>query len=110
MIFSSEPVEEEMDTQALTELNGQLLLEEFPEFEELSLEPLYLPDERLAYVRDFTWNPPDGAPVRQSQLYYVEEERGYTATATTSIELFPRFEKVFQQIFGGLVFGAARVP
>jgi hypothetical protein len=104
VIFSSEPLDEGIDTLALTELNGQHLQDEFPGYEEVSLEPLYLEDGRLAYLRMFTWAPDDSDSVTQLQLYFVEDGRGYTATATSTVESFSRFEKVFRQILGGLEF------
>ena len=38
----------------------------------------------------------------QIQLYYAENGRGYTATATTPSTQFERFELQFRQLLGGL--------
>ena len=57
---------------------------------------------KSGYIRRFEWTPPDGVAVTQIQLYYAEEGRGYTATATTPSTQFERFEMQFRQLLGGL--------
>jgi hypothetical protein len=57
---------------------------------------------RHGFLRQFRWTPQDGPPVTQIQLYYVDEGRGFTATATTPSESFPDLELLLRQTLLGL--------
>jgi hypothetical protein len=98
VIFSSEPLEEGVDLERYALMQGELLGKEFPGYRELAFEPMRMLGHRHGYLRRFQWNPPDGAEVTQIQLYCVEGERGYTATATTVATNFPAVEPVLTDI------------
>jgi hypothetical protein len=83
VIFSSEPLNESFTTEEYAQVQSDLLMGEFPNYREISLEEFALRDEGVAVMRVFGWSPPDGDPVTQMQMYYVVAGRGYTATATT---------------------------
>ena len=69
---------------------------------EFAFEPARMLGGKSGYIRRFEWTPPDGVAVTQIQLYYAEDGRGYTATATTPSTQFERFEMQFRQLLGGL--------
>jgi hypothetical protein len=102
VIASSEPVSSELDTKAYAEQQASLLREEFPGFKEHVFEPATLFGGRDGYIRRFEWTP-DGSPVVQIQIYYVEDGRAYTATATTTSGDFEKFELVLTEIIDGLL-------
>jgi hypothetical protein len=82
VITSSEPLDPEVTTSEYATRQGELLRSEFPGFEELSFDATRLLGNRDGYLRRFRWHPPDGRAVLQVQMYFVEDGRGYTATAT----------------------------
>jgi hypothetical protein len=92
VIASSEPLDPSIDTKKYAEVQGDLLENEFPEFESFSFEETDVFGRGTGYIRRFQWQPPDGVPVMQMQLYYAESGTGYTATATTPSSEFPRYE------------------
>lgn len=102
VIASSEPLDQGIDTQRYAEVQGELLRKEFPGYREFAFEPTKMLGDRQGYIRRFEWTPPDGVAVTQIQLYYAENGRGYTATATTPTTDFERFEMQFRQLLGGL--------
>jgi hypothetical protein len=106
VIASSEPVETFLETEQYAEVQGELLREEFPGYRELSFTRIELRDGRSACQRLFQWHPPDGVPVQQMQLYFVEEARGYTATATAPVTAFERHLGEFEQILRSLALSA----
>ena len=65
---------------------------------------------RQCYVREFEWKPQDGVPVTQIQLYYTEDGRGYTATATTPSSHFPTVAVELRQLLSGLTIDRLRDP
>ena len=79
-----------------------MLRDEFPGYQELAFEETELFGGRRGYIRQFEWSPPDGVRVSQIQLYYTEDGRGYTATATTPKDNFPGVELVLRQLLSGL--------
>jgi hypothetical protein len=83
IIASSEPLDPTVDTDSYATVQGDLVRKEFPEYDEKSFERVSILGGREGYMREFEWTPEDGAGVTQLQLYYAENGRGYTATATT---------------------------
>jgi tetratricopeptide (TPR) repeat protein len=83
VIASSEPLEPGISTETYADVQGQLLEAEFPGYREFSFEWVSLLGGRQTRLRRFEWVPPDGEPVTQVQIYYVQEGRGFTTTATT---------------------------
>ena len=82
VIASSEHLGTPMTSEEYADVQGKLLGEEFPEYEEHRLEPVLIDGADSAFLREFAWSPPDGERVRQIQLYAVVDNRGVTATAT----------------------------
>ena len=107
VIASSEPLDPGIDTEHYATVQGDLLVAEFPGYEEHSFEPAELLGGRSALVRRFRWLPPDGEAVTQIQIYYAEAGRGYTATATTPESNFPAMELQLQEILERLVISAS---
>lgn len=102
VIVSSEPIDPSIDVDRYVALQGELLDTEFTGYYEESLEPAEVFGGRRGYIRRFGWSPPDGVPVRQIQVYAVEEGYGYTATATTPLTQYDRFEALFEDVIASL--------
>jgi hypothetical protein len=102
VIASSEPLDPTIDTDGYAEAQGDLLRGEFPGYREMTFEKLQIFGSRQGYLRQFEWTPPDGQPVTQIQLYYAENGRGYTATATTPSANFPAVQVELRQLLAGL--------
>lgn len=105
VIASSEPLDPSINTKRYAEVQGELLSSEdegFPGYREFQFGPTEVLEGRKGYMRRFEWIPPDGDPVTQIQLYYVDNGRGYTATATTPSANVQDFELVLRQLLGEL--------
>jgi hypothetical protein len=102
VIASSEPLDASTDTERYADLQGELLRQEFPGYRESVFGRISLFGGHEGYMRRFEWEPPNSEPVTQMQLYYAENGRGYTATATTPSTQIRRFELLLRQILGGL--------
>ena len=102
VIASSEPIDPSVSSEQYAWRQGELVREEFPGYEELSFGPRQLFGARLGYERRFRWQPPDGVPIQQIQLYYVEAARGYTATATTTVTNFGCLHAELERVLSGL--------
>lgn len=104
VIASTEPLDPNIDAQWYAEVQGDLLRRGFREYREFYFGPTRVFGGRQGYMRRFEWTPPeaDAVPVTQLQLYYAENGRGYTATATTPTSQIQRFELLLRQILGGL--------
>jgi tetratricopeptide (TPR) repeat protein len=104
VIASSEPLDPSIQTDQYASVQGDLLRngKDFPEYEEKSFEAIPIFGGRFGYMRHFEWTPPNGDRVAQLQLYYADNGRGYTATATTPATAFPERELVLRQILAGL--------
>ena len=102
VIASSEPLDPGIDTDQYASVQGDLLRTEFPAYEEKAFDQVEIFGGRTGYLRHFQWTPPDGEPVTQLQLYYAQNGRGYTATATTPATAFPARELLLRQILLGL--------
>lgn len=92
VIVSCEPLQPEADSRTYAEAQGELLREEFPQYSEQSFAPRTVFGDRAGFVRRFDWHPDDGEAVAQIQLYYAADGRGWTATATASVEDFAECE------------------
>jgi hypothetical protein len=105
VIASSEPLDPSIDTLRYAVVQGELLKSEFPGYTEFTFEPTTVLGDRDGYSRQFEWTPPDSSPVTQIQLYYVENGRGYTATATSLSSNFSRNELQLEKLLNGLTIG-----
>jgi hypothetical protein len=103
VIASSEPLSPEMDTRQYADEQGKLLRGEFFGYREHAFEEARIFGRRTGFIRRFQWDPPDGVTVMQVQLYYAEASRGFTATATTPLVHFPRYEEELRAVLDGLV-------
>lgn len=92
VIASSEPLAPDVDLHRYAGAQGELLRTEFPGFVENTFEEMTVFRDRAGYLRRFEWSPPEGERVTQLQLYYVEDARGYTATATSPTATFREYE------------------
>lgn len=102
VISSSEPLDPTMDSNQYAETQGNLLRRDFPDYEEIEMEEIDIYGDRRGFIRHFEWTPPDGVRVSQIQLYYAEDGRGYTATATTPTSNFGRVEVELRHLLSGL--------
>lgn len=106
LIASSEPLDPSISAQRYAEVQGELLRKEFPGYREFTFEQAQILSGRRGYIRLFEWTPPDGVPVTQVQLYYAENSRGYTATATTPTSEYDRFKSQLHQLLNALMIEA----
>ncbi|MBD0021232.1 MULTISPECIES: DcrB-related protein [Gordonia] len=104
-IVSVEPLDESIGLDRYSAVQGDLLRQEFDDYREISFERIQLDDGTSCDLRVFSWRPPDGVPVTQMQLYYVEPGHGFTTTATTPSTQFHRFEDVFRRTLTTLRLG-----
>ncbi|MDQ5825426.1 MAG: DUF1795 domain-containing protein [Chloroflexota bacterium] len=104
VIASSEPLGTGIDTKQYAELQGDLLRKDFEGYVyvETVFEQVEVWGGKQGYLRRFQWEPPDNVPVTQIQIYYVENGRGYTATATVPSKYEERFELQLRLILGAL--------
>jgi hypothetical protein len=107
VIASSEPLAPGIDLEEYAGIQGRLLREEFPGFEEHAFRREEFLGRQGVYLREFSWKPSDGQPVTQVQLYYAEPGRGYTATATTPSEHYPELALQLRQVLEGLLIEAS---
>lgn len=105
VIASSEPLDASIDTKRYAEVQGELLRQEFPGYREFVSEPARAFGNEGGILRKFEWLPPDGVLVTQLQVYYAENGRGFTGTATSPATEFPRYERELRRILEGLTFG-----
>jgi hypothetical protein len=92
VIASSEPLDPSIDGKRYAEVQGELLNNEFPGYRQQTFEEMVVFGNRQGFLRRFQWTPPDDVQVTQMQLYYVEDGRGYTCTATSPSTEFGRYE------------------
>lgn len=99
VIMSSEPVIDDLDSEAYANMQGSILEAEFPQYEQLTLAPYVIVGVNgHGWLRTFTWTPLDGNPVQQTQLYVVLFGRGCTATATSTVSKYERHRAVISTI------------
>ncbi len=110
VIFSSEPLGPDIDSERYALVQGELLVNEFPGYREITFEPMLMMGGRQGYLRRFAWKPPDEVEVTQVQLYHAEPPRGYTATATTPTSNYGEAEGVLVGILESLTIGAIDAP
>lgn len=109
VIASAEPLDPTIDLKQYAGVQGELLEKEFPGYRELAYEDMNVFGGRGGKLRRFEWHPPpsrsDGEtePVTQLQLYYVENGRGYTATATAPSTDFGRYQLQLAEILETLL-------
>jgi hypothetical protein len=101
VIASSEPVAPETTGEEYAELVGRSLTEqELPGYRELSFERA---DEGDHWLRTYEWEPAESPSITQTQLYYVDDGRGYTVTATMATSERPRFELQLDLLLRSLI-------
>jgi hypothetical protein len=91
IIASSEPLDPGIDTERYAHIQGDSLERDYPGYRQLAFEETVVFGNRHGFLRRFQWTPPDGVQVTL-QLYYVEDGRGYTSTATSPSSEFGRYE------------------
>jgi tetratricopeptide (TPR) repeat protein len=102
VIASSEPLDPTVTIEQYAETQGNLLATEFNGYEEKSYEPWAAFGVSGGYLRSFEWTPDDGKRVWQTQIYYVENSRGYTATATTPADNYREVAIMLDQVLRNL--------
>jgi hypothetical protein len=105
VMASSEPLSLDVDAARYAEVQCEMLRCEFPGYKELFFDSALIFGNRIGYVHHFQWTPPDGVSVTQMQIYYTENSRGYTATATTRTVFFERYKQQLQEILDSLRIG-----
>jgi hypothetical protein len=103
VIASREPLDPSIDTERYASVQGELLRKEFPGYREhaFTVVPLSVGP---AYLRLFSWTPPDGVAVVQQQVYFARGGAGYTATATAPQHAAERFTALFDEVLRRLEF------
>lgn len=109
VIVSREPLDPTLDTRQYATVQGDLLRREFPGYEEQVFTVLPL-SAGPAYLRLFSWTPPDGVRVVQHQMYLARAGTGFTATATTPASTHERFAGAFDQVLRQLELDRAAIP
>lgn len=108
VIASSEPIDDDMDSEDYARAQGVLLdSKEFSGFHESTFVQLEVFGGLPGYLRSFQWMPSDGDPVMQTQIYYADAGRGYTATATTTVRNGGLYEDQLLQLLRALVIDKA---
>lgn len=103
VIVSGEPLDPAVDTATYTQVQGELLIREFPRYHEVSFGPISWLGGHRAFLRHFTCTPPGGVPVTQIQAYWAGEGRGFTATATSPSTTFLHLEDILRDVVMGVV-------
>ncbi|MGY1813936.1 hypothetical protein [Blastococcus sp. SYSU D00820] len=109
VIVSSEPLDRAVTTDEYAHTQGELLRRDFPGYAESVFTVLPL-STGPAYLRLFSWSPPNGVPVVQQQVYLARGGTGYTATATAPATTAAALAEVFDQVFATLVLDVAAAP
>ena len=105
VIASTEPVDLEIDATRYAEIQGEILSTEFPGYHEIEFSAIELTGGVPAYIRRFSWTPPDGERVNQIQLYgLVGPGRALTATATVTAIRLSEYEAILTKILSSLSF------
>lgn len=108
VIASIEPLDPYVDAKWYAHRQGELLQEEFPGYQEVAFSPTEWLGGRRGFARVFAWYPSDGERVTQIQLYYADNGKGYTATATASSQSFERLELQLWEVLSGLALDSGR--
>ena len=110
VIASSESLPPGTTSERYAQHQGELLRQELQEYEEVSFGATKLFGGRRGFLRRFRWTPPEHEEITQVQLYYVEVDRGYTATATTPSAIVASTEEVLLAILDGLAIERSATP
>jgi len=102
LIASSEPVPAGIETEEYAKSTEEMLRKEFPAYQETQLEPIDVFGDRSGWLRRFEWEPELDQHVVQLQVYYVEDGRGYTVTATAATEDFQIVQTQLIELLGSL--------
>ena len=102
VIASAEQVPPGTDLQAFVDGYGRLLQKTLPSYVELGVEPTTFAGGRPAVLRRLEWTPPGGRRVTQLQVYAIDGERGYVATATTQSAWFERVEARLRRVLDSI--------
>jgi hypothetical protein len=102
VIASGEPLDPTITATQYALIQGDLLRNDFPGYLEHTFEALTVFGGLDGYLRDFSWAPPDGVPVRQLQQYAVQDGRGFTATATVPATQYDRFRGQLRAVLASL--------
>lgn len=105
VIVRSEPVNSDVDTSSYAESQRQAISKNFYRYEEFTYENMSLNGRYDGFVQVFEWTPDNGERVRQMQFYYVNNSRGYTATATARKQDYEEQEMELVAIINTLSFG-----
>jgi len=101
VIATSEPVAPETTGEEYAELVGRSLAEqELPGYRVVSFERA---DEGDHWLRTYEWEPPEAPSITQTQLYYVDDGRGYTVTATMATSERARYELELDLLLRSLI-------
>ncbi len=109
VIVSREPLDPTLDTRRYAAVQGDLLRREFPGYEEQAFTVLPL-RTGVAYLRLFSWVPPDGVRVVQHQIYLALSGTGFTATATTPATAHERYAGLFDEVLRDLELDSSAPP
>lgn len=101
VIVSSEPLDVPTTTQAYAETVEDRLAN-FPDYQELELVEAQVFGRRTGHMRHFEWTPDGAERITQIQLYYTENGRAFTATATTTTADFEELETQLRQLLDGI--------
>lgn len=103
VMMSTEPLDEAIDSDAYTEIQGSMLENEFPGYQQLALEPYVISGvEGHGWLREFSWNPEGQEPVQQTQIYVVLFGRGCTVTATSLASEYEKHRADLAAVFGSI--------
>lgn len=107
LLGSSDRVSAYLDSQDIAEVNVADLTG-FAGYEELEFRQVPVNRGGSAYVHRYRWES-DGLKVEQMQLYWVEQMRSYTLTASWAARDTKRLRPIFERMLSALV-DLARVP
>ena len=103
IIFSSEPLSLEYTAKMYADEQGRFLRREFVGYEEVRFVEAKVFSGKPGYLRHFEWTPKDGVPISQTQLYYAEGGRGYTATATATKQDYAAEASILNEVLDTLL-------
>jgi hypothetical protein len=102
VIASAEPVAPGTDLQTFVDGYGRLLQRTLPAYVELGIEPSTFAGGRAAMLRRLEWTPPGAHRVTQLQVYAIDGEQAYVATATTQSAWFDRVEARLRRVLDSI--------
>jgi hypothetical protein len=102
VIASAEPVVPGTDLEAFVDGYGRLLQRTLPAYVELGVESSTFAGARPAMLRRLEWTPPGGHRVTQLQVYAIDGDQAYVATATTQSAWFDRVEARLRRVLDSI--------